>query len=679
MADACCDHGPAPSEAAGGEHEQPAERLRDVPAIRAAGLSGVLLVAGWVLGRSGAEAAALVATLGALLVGAATFVPESLRGLLRGRIGVGTLMSIAAVGAVVLGEIGEAAGLAFLFSISEGLEGYSMARTRRGLRALLQLVPPRATVLRAGAEIDLDPAELEPGDRLLVRPGERVATDGIIRVGRSAVDTAAITGESVPVEAGPGDEVYAGTINGGGVLEVEVSARTRDNSLARIVHIVEQAQERKGAAQRLADRVARPLVPGVMALAALIAVTGSLLGDPGVWVPRALVVLVAAAPCALAISVPVAVVTAVGSASRFGVLVKGGAAMEALGAVRVVALDKTGTLTRNEPIVIDVVAAPGADRDGVLRAAAALESRSEHPLARAVLAAAPDAVPDADDVQAVAGSGLVGRVEGRTVRLGRPGYLDAGVLERDVERLQEAGATAVLVEVDARVVGVIGVRDELRPEAGDAVDRLRRGGTRVVMLTGDNPRTAAALATVAGLDEVHADLRPEDKARIVEGLRRDHRVAMVGDGINDAPALATADVGIAMGAMGTDVAIETADVALMGEDLGHLPLALEHARHARRVMVQNLVLSGVILLTLVPLAATGVLGLATVVLTHELAEVLVIANGVRAGRRHAPLPPLARPGPPGTAAGAVLRPARPETRRTLAEEGSPRSGTRSTA
>ena len=640
MPDACCSHEPG----SGGEaerHAEAPERLRDVPAIRAAALSGVLLAVGWLQARAGWDAAGLISMVAALLVGGWTFVPDALRGLVRRRIGVGTLMTIAAVGAVALGEIGEAASLAFLFSISEGLEGYSLARTRRGLRALLDLVPAQATVLRGGDEVSVDPIDLVPGDRLLVKPGERVATDGVIRVGRSAVDTSAVTGESVPVEAGPDDLLFAGTVNGGGVLEVEVTASTSDNSLARIVHIVEEAQERKGTTQRLADRVARPLVPGVMVLSAIIALLGSVLGDAGVWIERALVVLVAAAPCALAISVPVAVVTAIGSASRMGILVKGGAALEALGVVGTVALDKTGTLTRNEPIVIDVVSVPGAEARDVLSMAAALEARSEHPLARAVLAAA-DGVPEATDVEAVAGSGLVGVVGDRRVRLGRPGYVDPGALESDVVRLQEAGATAVVVEVDDHAVGVIGVRDELRAEAIDAVARLRRAGARVVMLTGDNSRTAHALATAAGIDEVYADLRPEDKARIIDELRGDPGyggVAMVGDGINDAPALATADVGIAMGAMGTDVAIETADVALMGEDLRHLPQALQHARHARRVLVQNLFLSAAILLLLVPLAATGILGLAAVVLTHELAEVLVIGNGVRAGRRHVqPLP-----------------------------------------
>lgn len=640
MADACC----GPEQAAGpnesDEHSKAPERLQDVPELRAAAVAGVLLLIGWLVGRfvegPPGRDGELLAYAGALAVGGSTFVPGAVRGLFRGRIGVGTLMSIAAVGAVLIGELGEAAGLAFLFSISEGLEGYSLARTRRGLRSLLSLVPERATIRLGDREAVIAPDQLRPGHRMLVKPGERIATDGVIRAGRTAVDLSAVTGESVPVEAGPGDRVFAGTINGGGALEVEVTATTADNSLARVVHIVEEAQERKGRAQRLADRVARPMVPGVMVLAVAIAGLGSLFGDPATWIERALVVLVAAAPCALAISVPVSVVTAIGAASRIGVLVKGGAALEALGAVDTIALDKTGTLTRNRPVLFDVAAIDGVAADEVLRLSASLESRSEHPLAAAIVGAARERgldLPNAVDVEAMPGSGLVGRVDGRSVRLGRPGFVDPGALADTVRSMQEAGATAVLVEVDDHLVGALAVRDELRPEAAAAIAELRRQGFELLMLTGDNARTAAALGAAAGVDEVLADLRPEDKSRVVEQLRSEgRRVVMIGDGINDAPALASADVGIAMGAMGSDVAIEAADVALMGEDLRHLPQVLAHARHARRVMLQNLFLSGAILVTLVPLAATGVLGLAAVVLTHELAEVLVIANGVRAGR-----------------------------------------------
>ncbi len=645
MSDVCCaaddkrPRRPAPADpCCGGDlpSEGPPERLRDVGEVRLAVIAGLLLAAGLVAGLMDGRVVATVAYAGALVAGGLTFIPQAARALLRGRLSVGTLMAIAAIGAVILGELGEAATLAFLFSISEALESYALTRTRQGLRALLDLVPERATVLRDGGETVLAPQDLVVGDTLIVRPGERVATDGRIVTGRSALDFSAITGESLPVETGPGDLVHAAAINGSGALEVEVTARSEDNSLARIVEIVEEAQERKGRSQRLAERIARPLVPGVMAVALLVAVAGSLLGDPGTWIERSLVVLVAAAPCAFAISVPVTVVAAVGAATRSGVLIKGGAALEALGGVRTVAFDKTGTLTRNEPAVVDVVAAAGLGEDELLALAAALEARSEHPLAQAILAAAPDETAAANEVEALPGSGLSGTVAGVRVRLGRPGFIEAGPLTPDVERMQEAGQTVVLVEHDGLTVGAIGVRDELRPEAAEAVRLLHEAGfAELTMVSGDNHATAQAIGTEAGVDRVHAELLPTEKVAVVERLQREHPVAMIGDGVNDAPALASADVGVAMAAMGTDVAIEAADVALMGADLRVLPDALDHARRARRIMRQNLGLSGVIIFTLVPLAATGVLGLAAVVAAHELAEVVVIANGIRAGRRGA--------------------------------------------
>ena len=638
------------------DHDGEPEKLWQIKELQFAALSGVFLLAALIAGfLDAAEPVVVALEAVALLAGAYTFVPSTLKRLVKGKIGVGTLMTIAAVGAVILGEVGEAAMLAFLFSISEGLEEYSVARTRRGLRALLSLVPDEATVLRDGTEKTVAPADLRIGDRMLVKPGERVATDGIIRQGRTVLDVSAITGESVPVEAGPGDEVFAGSINGTGALEVEVSTTAEDNSLARIVRIVEAEQSRKGASQRLADRIATPLVPGVMIVAALIAVIGSLLGDPATWIERALVVLVAASPCALAISVPVTVVAAIGAASKLGVLVKGGGALEGLGKIRGVALDKTGTLTANRPAVIDVATTNGATREQVLDVAAALEARSEHPLAAAILAATDDVIP-ATDVEAVTGAGLTGRRDGHTIRLGRPGWLDPGPLADDVTRMQQAGATAVLVEDDGQVIGAIAVRDELRPEAAEVVAQLRRDGYHVAMLTGDNAATAAALARDVGIEDVHAELRPEDKARLIEQLRAQRPTAMVGDGVNDAPALATADIGIAMGALGTDVAIETADVALMGEDLRHLPQAFTHARRARRIMLQNVGLSLGLIVVLIPLALFGVLGLAAVVLVHELAEIVVIANGVRAGRT-TPLAAVAVARPPSrTRAAAVGAP-----------------------
>lgn len=562
---------------------------------------------------------------------ASTFTPHAFTSIFRGEIGVGTLMTIAAIGAVALGKIEEAALLSFLYTISEGLEEFSLEKTKRGLRYLLDLVPLEATLLRDGKEIKISPNDLVPGDHLVIRPGERFAADCRVITGRTSLDTSALTGESMPVEATVGDEVFAGTINGSGPLEVEVTTTAENNSLAKIVHIVEKEQSRRGPSQRLADTIAGKLVPGIMVLSSMIIIYGFIVHEPILWLERALVVLVAASPCALAISIPITVVAAVGASTRIGVLIKGGGALESLGKVRTIALDKTGTLTANKPVVIDVATVDSVSREYLLSIAAGLESRSEHPLAAAIIAATSEK-SEILDVENVSGEGIQGKYRGRTIRLGRPGWIDAGSLSQEVSRLQDLGATAVLVEEDGKVIGVIAVRDELRPEAKDVISHLNEDGYTTIMLTGDNQRVASSLGASLRMSQVHADLRPEEKAELVRTFRSQNITAMVGDGINDAPALATADVGIAMGAMGADVAIETADVALMGENLQSLFEVLDHARRTRKIMLQNVGMSLALIGSLIPLAMFGILGLATVVLIHEVAEIFVIANGIRAGR-----------------------------------------------
>lgn len=594
--------------------------------------SGVALITGLALDWSDLETPATVLYWVGLLLGAYTFAPGAIRNLVTKRkLGIGLLMTISAVGAVILGFVGEAAALAFLYSIAEALEDKAMDRAQGGLRALLKLVPQTATVLRDGTAAELEAKDLEVGELMLVRPGERIATDGIIRSGRSSLDTSAITGESIPEEVAPGDEVPAGAINSAGVLEVETTAAGTDNSLTTLVDLVEQAQAEKGDRARIADRIAQPLVPGVMILAVLVGVIGSLLGDPETWITRALVVLVAASPCALAISVPLTVVAAIGAASQFGVVIKSGAAFERLGGIRHLAVDKTGTLTRNQPEVTGVVPADGFDRTQVLSFAAAVEQQSTHPLAAAIAAAGPEA-PTASDISEEAGHGIGGTVEGRRVLVGSPRWIDAGPLKADVERMESEGQTCVLVTVDDALAGAIGVRDELRPEVPEAVQALHANDVEVSMLTGDNTRTAQALAGIAGIDDVRAELRPEDKASIVADFSSKTPTAMIGDGINDAPALAGATVGIAMGATGSDAAIESADVAFTGHDLRLIPKALQHARRGSRIINQNIVLSLAIIIVLMPLAISGVLGLAAVVLVHEVAEVIVILNGLRAAQ-----------------------------------------------
>ena len=595
--------------------------------------SGVAFAAGLVCEWTGAETAGLVLFWIGLLLGAYTFVPGALRKLFtKGKLGIGLLMTISATGAVILGYVEEAAALAFLYSIAEALEDKAMDRARAGLRALLKLVPDTALVKRGDATAEVEAKELRVGDVLVVRPGERIATDGTVRAGRSSLDTSAITGESIPVEVEPGTDVSAGSINTTGVLEVEATAAGTDNSLTTIVELVEQAQAEKGDRARLADRIARPLVPGVMILAVLVGVLGSLLsGDPELWITRALVVLVAASPCALAIAVPVTVVSAIGAASKFGVVVKSGAAFERFGGIRHVAVDKTGTLTRNEPTVTRVVTT-GATENEVLAWAASLEGHSTHPLAAAITKAVPDA-PTAHDVTETAGRGITGTLGSARLAVGSPRWLDAGTLADQVQVMESEGMTVVIVHRGDRPAGAIGVRDELRPEVPEVIATLNRRGIGVTMLTGDNARTAAALADQAGIRDVRAELRPEDKATAVAKLSKSQPTAMIGDGINDAPALAAADVGIAMGAKGADAAIESADVAFTGHDLRLIPQALAHARRGRNIINQNVVLSIAIIVALLPLAITGVLGLAAVVLVHEVAEVVVILNGLRAARR----------------------------------------------
>ena len=594
--------------------------------------SGVALITGLALDWSDLETPATVLYWVGLLLGAYTFAPGAIRNLVTKRkLGIGLLMTISAVGAVILGFVGEAAALAFLYSIAEALEDKAMDRAQGGLRALLKLVPQTATVLRDGTAAEVEAKDLEVGELMLVRPGERIATDGIIRSGRSSLDTSAITGESIPEEVAPGDEVPAGAINSAGVLEVETTAAGTDNSLTTLVDLVEQAQAEKGDRARIADRIAQPLVPGVMILAVLVGVIGSLLSDPETWITRALVVLVAASPCALAISVPLTVVAAIGAASQFGVVIKSGAAFERLGGIRHLAVDKTGTLTRNQPEVTGVVPADGFDRAQVLSFAAAVEQQSTHPLAAAIAAAGPEA-PTASDISEEAGHGIGGTVGGRRVLVGSPRWIDAGPLKADVERMESEGQTCVLVTVDDALAGAIGVRDELRPEVPEAVQALHANDVEVSMLTGDNTRTARALAGIAGIDDVRAELRPEDKASIVAEFSSKTPTAMIGDGINDAPALAGATVGIAMGATGSDAAIESADVAFTGHDLRLIPKALQHARRGSRIINQNIMLSLAIIIVLMPLAISGVLGLAAVVLVHEVAEVIVILNGLRAAQ-----------------------------------------------
>lgn len=626
--DCCAPRVASPDEPMTYEELTPWSRDR---ALLLPAVSGVLLGASLIAGWADATRAQAVLEAASLAAGAWTFVPGALRSLRRGRLGVGLLMTIAAVGAVALGHIGEAAALAFLFSIAEALEDRAMDRAQQSLRALLALIPDRTRVERDGREEVVKASDLRVGDVLVVGAGERVSTDGVAKDGSSSLDTSAITGESIPVEVGPGDQVAAGSVNGSGTLRIRATAAGTDNSLTRIVRLVEQAHARKGERARLADRIARPLVPGVLLLSATVALLGLLTDDPGLWLERALVVLVAASPCAMAIAVPVTVISAIGSASKLGVVIKSGQAFEQLGTVCTVALDKTGTLTLNQPEVVEVATSGGFDEDTVLGHAAALEATSTHPLADAVRAASSVAL-SASQVDEHAGHGITGTVDGHAVRVGSPRWIAPGPLRRRADEMAAQGMSLVIVEIDSSVAGAIGVRDELRPEAAEAVSMLHDRGIGVVMLTGDNARTAGALAREAGIDDIRAEQLPADKANEITRRAEQAPTAMIGDGINDAPALAAATVGIAMGVTGSAAAIESADVAFTGHDLRQIPLAFDHARRGRRIMTGNIALALAIVVVLVPLSLAGTLSLAQVVLVHELAEVLVIGNGLRAAR-----------------------------------------------
>jgi len=633
---ACCGPDSKPGTSAG-EPDRPDELApwwRD-RALALPAASGMLWVAGSILGWAGLGTAAVISYAAGLAAGAWTFVPSTVRRLIRGagraKLGVGLLMTIAASGAVLLGHVGEAAALAFLFSIAETLEDRAMDRAKQGLRALLSVIPETARVSRLNDERVIPVAEVRELDSLVVGAGERVATDGVVVTGRSWLDTSAITGESIPLEVGPGDRVLAGSVNGTGTFTFEATADGRDNSITQIVRLVEQAHAAKGERARLADRIARPLVPLVLIAAAAIAALGSVLGDPGVWIERALVVLVAASPCALAIAVPVTVISAIGSASKLGVVIKSGVAFEQLGTIRTVAFDKTGTLTSNQPEVAAVHTAAGHARSDLLDAAAAVEGASSHPLANAVIAAATTRLK-AHGVKEQPGLGITGTVARQAVRVGSARWINPGSLDESAQAMAAEGMSVIVVEIDGQPAGVIGVRDELRPEAAETIAALHRQGVATVMLTGDNALTAAVIATQAGIDQVHAGQLPADKAARIHQLAARTPTAMIGDGINDAPALASATVGIAMGVTGSAAAVESADVAFTGTDLRLIPEALAHARRGGRIMAGNIALALAIIVTLFPLALLGVLGLATVVLVHEIAEIVVIGNGLRAAR-----------------------------------------------
>ncbi len=650
-------HGPGAHAHEAGEHKHGGpfgERSELVFSI----ICGVLTGAGWVCGYMGATTAAMVLHILAYLFGGWFTLSEAIQAIRAGRFEIDFLMLVAAIGAAALGELFEGALLLFLFSFGHALEGFAMARARKAIAGLAELVPATAVKLGLdGREVTVGVAELAVGDRLLVKPNTRVPADGVVARGEGGVDQAPITGESVPVDKRPHPDpraaladparieaehrVFAGTINGAGALEILVTRVAAESTLARVVKLVTEAETQKSPTQQFTDRFERIFVPLILGLVGLLLFAWVVVDEPfKASFYRAMAVLVAASPCALAIATPSAVLAGVARAARGGVLVKGGAHLEALGSVGAIAFDKTGTLTEGEPRLTDVITVSGADRDRMLAICAAVERRSDHPLARAVVEGGAEAkVPtlEAEDVAAITGFGLRGRVDGIEVLIGKLGLFtrDGGQVPEAVRtmvtELQEKGRTVMLVQAGGEYLGALGVMDTPRASARPVLERLRALGIhKTIMLTGDNQRVADAVAKEVGITEARGDLLPEQKVDAIAELARSRsRVAMVGDGVNDAPAMASATVGIAMGAGGSDVALETADVALMSDDLHGLPFAVGLSRACRRVIRQNLWASLGMVAFLIPATLFGFAGIGMAVALHEGSTLIVVGNALR--------------------------------------------------
>jgi Cd2+/Zn2+-exporting ATPase len=554
---------------------------------------------------------------------------------------INVLMLVAVAGAIALGEWSEASAVVFLFAVAQALEARTLERARSAVRALMDLTPPEALVRDAAGERRVPVDLVEPGAVIVIRPGEKIPLDGEIVAGASEVNQAPVTGESLPVDKAPGDEVFAGTINGHGALEIAVTRVRRDTTLARIIHLVERAQAQRAPAQTFVDRFARVYTPAVIGLALALAIVPPLAfaAEWSTWIYRALVLLVVSCPCALVISTPVSIVAALAGAARKGVLIKGGAHLERAGRVRCVAFDKTGTLTRGSPEVVDVYPLNGVPGHLVVALAASVEQRSGHPIAQAILQYADASnirVPPGTNVSSLAGRGAEGQVEGAAILLGNHRLFEerrlcSPAIHTRLDEMGAQGRTPVLVARDGEAVGIIAVADRPRDGGRDTLDLLRRQGIEsVVMLTGDSQGTARVLAGQLGLDDFRAELMPEDKVALIEDLRRRFGpVAMVGDGVNDAPALAAADVGIVMGAAGSDAALETADVALMSDELLKIPYALRLSRATVWNIKANLAISLIMKAAFVVAAVAGVATLWMAILADTGASVIVIANALR--------------------------------------------------
>ena len=613
------------------------------PPMRNALIAGVITGITFILAHANLipEAVEIALFVIAIVIGGYHWTREGIKELIEDKeIGIEMLMIAATVGSATLGMWDEAAFLVFLYSAAEGLEEYTYAKTRASIRKLLDLAPKEARVIRDGKEKTIAAEDLQVGDIFIVRPGESIPTDGVILKGRSSINEAPVTGESIPVEKKEGMQVFAATMNQDGALEVKTTAAFKDNTLSKMIHLVEEAQTQKGKSQIFIEKFGRKYSPLVLLSAVLLIVIPWLSGVPiTFWATRAVVLLVAAAPCALIMSTPVAIAAGIGKAGRNGVLIKGGIHLENLGKIKAVAFDKTGTLTRGKPVVTDILTFKG-DEEKLLQLAYSVEKLSEHPLGRAIVERAEEtgvAALEVSDFTAIAGYGAQAKIGNQVVYVGKQGLFKEQVKDDEskkrIEQLRKEGKTVVIVGNQEKLLGMIAMRDEIRHTAKAVIDRLHQMGIKVAMLTGDNRATAEAFARELGIDDVRADLKPEEKIKAIKDLQQKYgTVAMVGDGINDAPALATATVGMAMGTAGTDAAIEAADAALMADDLNKVTYALNLGKRARTISRQNIVFSLLILGVLIPSALIGIMTVAVAVFFHEASELLAVANGLRVAR-----------------------------------------------
>jgi Cd2+/Zn2+-exporting ATPase len=596
--------------------------------------NALLLVAGFVASWIfHAPLAADILWIASALIGGSPIFILAARGIVKGDLTAGVMVSVAMIAAVLIGEYSAAALVAFMMMFGEMLENFTMARANNALKELARLIPTEVTRLCDGREQVVPVEQVCVGDVLLVRNGERIPVDGAVTAGQAAVDQAAITGESAPVDKQAGDAVFAGTINTAGTLQIQAQKIGRDTTLGTIVKLVEEAQKTQAPVQRVANRYAQILVPITFSIAILVyLLTGQLV--------RSVTVLVVVCPCALVLATPTALAAAIGNAARHNAVVKSGASMEALGKVRVVAFDKTGTLTVGQPRVAEVAALDGTDANAMLTYAASAEKFSEHPLGRAIVEAATARhllLTDPHEVEVLTGYGVRSRSDGKQVLVGNRALLSASAIpltaahESAIANLETAGYTVVPVALDRQVVGLIALADTIRPEAVEAMAALKAAGLeKTVMISGDNPATVAAVATQLGVDEHHAQVLPQQKLDLIRQLQASGRsVAYVGDGVNDAPALATADVGIAMGAAGADVAIETAHVALMTDDVRKLPHLLQLSRETLRTIRASVIFSMSMNLLSLILSTFGIIGPAVGAMMHELSALPVLAYSAR--------------------------------------------------